>query len=70
MSEASRPDETARPARSLRAQIIGALIGGAGVRLAGVAVTFLVGIQLARHLGPAEYGVYGTVIAVTSIAAV
>lgn len=70
MSENSRPDEAARTAGGLRAQIINALIGGAGVRLAGVAVTFLVGVQLARYLGPTDYGVYGTVIAVTTISAV
>src|SRR5665213_4286852 len=32
------------------------------LRMAGMAVTFLVGVQLARYLGPAGFGIYGFVI--------
>lgn len=55
---------------SLRTQLVHAVIGSAGVRVAGMAVTFLIGVQLARFLGPADYGVYGSIIAITSILAV
>jgi hypothetical protein len=42
------------------------LIGGAGVRMLGPAMSFLVGVQLARSLGPTGYGKYGTIMAVVS----
>jgi hypothetical protein len=55
---------------SLGRKLIGATVGSAGVRLAGMAVTFLVGVQLARYLGPAGYGIYGSVMAVVTLLAV
>lgn len=42
-------------------------VGSIGVRLFGMGMTFLVGVQLAHYLGPAELGVYGTVTAVVAI---
>jgi hypothetical protein len=42
---------------SLGRKLIDATVGSAGVRLAGIAVTFLIGVQLARYLGPAGYGI-------------
>ena len=44
-----------------------ATLGSAGVRIVGLALTFFVGVQLARHLGPAGYGVYGTVMAIVGL---
>jgi len=51
----------------LARQLVSATLGGAIVRIAGMALTFLVGVQLARHLGPEGYGIYGTVMAVVLI---
>lgn len=34
------------------------------LRIAGMAVTFVVGVQLARYLGPSGFGIYGVVIAI------
>lgn len=53
--------------RSLGRKLIEATVGGAGVRVLGMALTFFVGVQLARTLGPAGYGEYGTVMAVVSL---
>jgi O-antigen/teichoic acid export membrane protein len=39
--------------------VVDALLGSAAVRFAGMGLTFLVGVQLARYLGPENYGVYG-----------
>lgn len=41
--------------------------GSAGVRVAGMGFGFLVGVQLARGLGPAGYGLYGTAMAIVSV---
>ena len=43
-----------------------ALVGSMGLRLVGMGFGFLVGVQLARGLGPAGYGVYG--LAMSAIA--
>lgn len=56
-----------RDRSGLGRQLIDATIGSAGVRIAGMAVTFLVGVQLARYLGPGGYGVYGTVMAISAL---
>jgi O-antigen/teichoic acid export membrane protein len=48
--------------------LVKALMGSAGIRLAGMGFGFLVGVQLARGLGAAGYGVYG--IAMSTIAMV
>lgn len=55
---------------SLANQLVLATLGSVGVRLAGMAVTFLVGVQLARYLGPAQYGAYGLVLSVVAIVVV
>lgn len=47
----------------LARKLVDATLRSAGVRIAGMFVAFLVGVQLARYLGPAQYGIYGTVIA-------
>ena len=52
--------------QSLGRKLIGATVGGAGVRVLGPAMSFLVGVQLARSLGPTGYGKYGTIMAVVS----
>lgn len=49
--------------------ILRASLGGAAVRVAGVAALFLVGLLLARHLGPAEYGLYGVAVSTAAILA-
>lgn len=51
-------------------RLLTALAGSAGLRLIGLAATFLVGVKLARSLGPEGYGVYGTLMAMVMIAAV
>lgn len=43
------------------------LLGSAGLRMAGMFLGLLVGVQLARGLGAAGYGVYGIVMAVIGI---
>ena len=45
-------------------------IGSVLLRLTGAAATFLVGVQLARYLGPEGYGIYGLVISMIAILAV
>lgn len=62
--------DATNPPVSLRRQLVQAFVGSAGVRLAGVGLTFIVGVQLARYLGPADYGVYGSFLAYVTIAAV
>ena len=44
-----------------------ATLGGVGARVSGAFVAFLVGLELARAMGPTEYGSYGTVVAVTTM---
>lgn len=56
-------DDRSSPAR----RIAGAVMGSAGVRVVGMALTFLVGVQLARYLGPAGFGVYGAVMALMAL---
>ncbi len=46
------------------------VLGTAFFQLVGMGMTLLVGVQLARYLGPAQYGVYGTLIGIISVAAV
>ena len=53
--------------QSLGRKLIGATVGGAGVRVLGTAMSFFVGVQLARSLGPTGYGKYGTIMAVVSL---
>lgn len=47
--------------------LIRAFAGSAGIRIAGMALGFLVGVQLARGLGVAGYGVYGLAMSVVSL---
>lgn len=47
--------------------LIKAVMGSTGLRLAGMGFGFLVGIQLARGLGPEGYGIYGIAISIISI---
>lgn len=51
----------------LRAVLVRAISGSLLVRLAGMAFAFLVGVQLARRLGPAGYGTYGLAMSYVSI---
>ncbi len=44
-----------------------AVTGSVGLRLVGMGLSFLVGVQLARSLGAEGYGVYGLAMAVISI---
>jgi len=52
------------------AQFIKALAGSAGLRVMGMALTFLVGIQLARGLGVEGYGIYGVAMSAISLLAI
>jgi O-antigen/teichoic acid export membrane protein len=54
----------------MRRNLMEAIIGSAGLRVAGMVATFVVGVQLARYLGPEGYGVYGTVMAYVALLAV
>lgn len=47
--------------------LVSMLVGSAGLRLAGMGLGFLVGVQLARSLGAEGYGVYGLAMAVISV---
>ena len=51
-------------------KLLSVLIGSVGIRLTGVFFGLLVGVQLARGLGPAGYGVYGFALSLVSLAAV
>jgi len=51
----------------LARKLVSATLGSAGVRLAGMTMTFLVGVQLARYLGPEGYGIYASVMALVAI---
>ena len=53
--------------QSLARQLAETTIFSAAVRIGGIGVTFLVGVQLSRYLGPAGYGVYGTVMAIAAL---
>lgn len=52
---------------TLGAKLIKATIGSAGLRIVGMFFGFLVGVQLARGLGPSGYGIYGTVMALIAV---
>lgn len=56
-------------AQSFKEEFLRALGGSAGVYLFGTAMSFLVGIQLARGLGVAGYGLYGSAMAAASLGA-
>lgn len=43
------------------------LASSAIIQAVGLAITIVIGIQLARYLGPAGYGIYGVIMAVVSI---
>lgn len=50
--------------------LVRSVAGSSAVQIAGMAVTFLVGVQLARGLGVAGYGIYGIAMAVISLASI
>ncbi|MCP5020613.1 MAG: hypothetical protein GY930_02455 [bacterium] len=56
-----------KAARPLRATIFKALLGSIGLRLAGMAFGFLVGLQLARGMGVVGYGLYGLAMSYSAI---
>jgi len=68
----SRISKLARYVRSggLGPFLVRAMAGSGVVQLAGMLVTFLVGIQLARGLGVEGYGYYGIAMAVISVASI
>lgn len=65
-----KEDSRLEPTQGLLQRLLGALAGSAGVRFVGIGLTFLVGVQLARALGPEGYGIYGSVMAIIAITAV
>jgi O-antigen/teichoic acid export membrane protein len=48
-------------------KLVAAGFGSLALRAAGMVATFVLGIQLARYLGPAQFGIYGIVIAVAML---
>lgn len=48
-------------------RLVMAVVGSGGLRLAGMGLSFLVGIQLARGLGAEGYGVYGIAMATIAL---
>lgn len=56
--------------QSLGKTLIKATLGSAGVRIAGMFVTFFLGVLLARFMGVEQYGIYGTVMSIMAIMAV
>lgn len=55
----------ARP--GLGRTIISAAVGSAGLRMLGMGLGFLVGVQLARGLGAEGYGIYGVAMSVLAV---
>lgn len=47
-----------------------AIVGSASLQIVGMALGFLVGVQLARGLAPAGYGVYSLVMSIAAIAGI
>lgn len=50
--------------------LVRAALGSSGLRILGMAFSFLVGVQLARGLGADGYGVYGLAMSVTALLSV
>lgn len=53
------------PGRS--SALVRAIIGSTGLRFVGMGFGFLVGVQLARGLGPSGYGVYGLAMSIIAL---
>lgn len=51
-------------------QFVKSLIGSAVLRVIGMGLTFVVGVQLARGLGVEGYGIYGVAMSVVSLLAI
>lgn len=51
-------------------RMVRALAGSTGLRFLGMLFGFLVGVQLARGLGPEGYGIYGLALSVISLLAI
>lgn len=51
----------------LGALLIKASIGSAGLRVTSMLLSFLVGVLLARNLGPSGYGIYALVMAIIAL---
>ncbi|MCO5054646.1 oligosaccharide flippase family protein [Thermomonas sp.] len=47
--------------------MVKAVTGSAGLRIAGMGLGFLVGVQLARGLGVENYGIYGVAVSLVSL---
>jgi O-antigen/teichoic acid export membrane protein len=54
----------------LATKIFNALLGSAGIRILGMGLGFLVGVQLARGLGTQNYGIYSLVMSIIALMAV
>src|SRR3990167_2288813 len=50
--------------------LVRALAGSAGIRIVGMGLGFLVGVQLARGLGSAGYGIYGLAMSIISMVSI
>lgn len=54
----------------LSSYLIRAVLGSGGLRIAGMALSFIIGVQLARGLGADGYGIYGLAMSVVALVTV
>ena len=50
-----------------RRQLIGQALSFGSLQVVAMALGFVIGILLARQLGPADYGIYGFAMAIAAI---
>src|SRR5690606_4848102 len=61
------PLRRVRLGKGIGATLMRSVAGSSGLRLVGMGFSFLVGIQLARGLGPEGYGIYGLAMSIIAM---